>query len=136
MSNDYGDGSSVLPSGVNRPDPTNMPAPPTVAAQPGAVPSAPPEFGVDLDELKGLSSGWRTEAGEIEGLQWGWLADVSGAGSDTLAALRSCAEPARESVSSIAARFTVMAELVDAFASQVDTTDSETAAKLNEMETR
>lgn len=134
MSNEGGSGS--VTQTTSPPKPGGQAPPPTVSATPLPVPAAPPEFGVDLDELESLATAWRTEAGEIAGIQWAGLSHATGEGSAALAALRSCEAPAASAMASIAGRFTTMADLLTVFASQVGTTDSDSAARFNELSER
>lgn len=107
-----------------------------VPAAPGPVPQPPPQFGVDSDEISGVSTAWSSAAETIGGLSFSPVAEVVGTGSDTLAAARQCGVPATDAIKSISTRIASMASSVSAFSKNTDTTDSSSADQLNNLTPR
>ncbi|MFH5231163.1 hypothetical protein [Antrihabitans spumae] len=93
-------------------------------------------YGISPDRLRQISSTWRSEAGEIERLNWSAFSGAEGEGSAALAAVRECADPAGQAVKSIATRFQTMAGLVDTFATNMEAMDDQIAASLDALTPR
>ncbi|MFD3510301.1 hypothetical protein [Nocardia sp. NPDC058666] len=93
-------------------------------------------LGVEPDQLKTMATTWRREAGEVSGLSWSTTSEAAGESSDVLAAVRGLADPARQAMDSIAARYGTLADLVDKFSADIQARDAETAAEIGKLGTR
>ncbi|MFE6924761.1 type VII secretion target [Nocardia sp. NPDC057663] len=93
-------------------------------------------LGVEPDQLKSLATTWRQEADEVGALPWSAMGEATGDGSDVLAAVRAMADPAQQAMSSIATRFTTLADLVDKFSADIQAKDAEIAGEIGKLSTR
>jgi hypothetical protein len=94
------------------------------------------EFGISRQELAGISSGWRSQAGTITGIQWSAFTNVTGSGSDVLAAVRDCGAPAAEAMRAVGDRFSTLAQKVDTFAANVVAQDGPVGSAIAELPSR
>jgi hypothetical protein len=93
-------------------------------------------MGISPDQLTAITSSWRRDADAIEALVWSAIAGATGAGSDVLAAVRACADPAKQAMTSIADRFDTMAGLVDKYSANVEAEDGEIAREFDTLSAR
>ncbi|MFD6392026.1 type VII secretion target [Nocardia sp. NPDC060259] len=93
-------------------------------------------LGVEPDQLKSLATTWRQESDEVGTLPWSAMGEATGDGSDALAAVRAMADPAQQAMSSIATRFTTLADLVDKFSADIQAKDAEIAGEIGKLSAR
>lgn len=93
-------------------------------------------FGISPDELAGICSRWRDEAGAISGTQWSAFAQAAGSGSDVLAAIRDSAAPAEQATDSIGNRFATLAQKVDNFSANTVAEDTHIGTAIDELPQR
>lgn len=95
-----------------------------------------PEFGISPIELSDISHQWREGGRSTADLKWDAFGHVQGSGSDVLAAIRDCADPAAEATSSIGERLKTMADKVTRFAANTVELDQSMGAAINELPAR
>ncbi|MFE7719842.1 hypothetical protein ACFU44_12470 [Nocardia rhizosphaerihabitans] len=93
-------------------------------------------LGVEPDQLNSLATTWRQESDEVGKLAWPAMGEATGDGSDVLAAVRAMADPAQQAMSSIATRFTTLADLVDKFSADIQAKDAEIAGEIGKLSDR
>lgn len=93
-------------------------------------------FGISPEELAGISSKWRDEAGRISGTQWSAFGQAAGSGSDVLAAIRDSAAPAEQATDSIGERFSTLAQKVDTFGANAVAEDANMGTAIDELPQR
>ncbi|BDT88000.1 hypothetical protein FMUAM8_37640 [Nocardia cyriacigeorgica] len=93
-------------------------------------------LGVEPDQIKAMATSWRQEADEVGKLAWSAMAEATGEGSSVLAAVRGAADPAKQAMTSIATRYTTLADLLDKFAVDVEAKDAEIGAEIGKLSPR
>ncbi|WP_454196416.1 hypothetical protein [Nocardia sp. Marseille-Q1738] len=93
-------------------------------------------LGVTPDQLKNISATWRREGEEIGKMSWSAMAEATGAGSDVLALVRGMADPAQQAMTSIATRFTTLADLLDKYSANIQDKDAEIATEIGKLSPR
>lgn len=94
------------------------------------------DLGVSTGELAYISSMWRNESSDVNGMSWSSFGDTAGSGSDVLAAVRDIESSAGKAMSSISKRLSDMAGLVDKFSTNVEAQDEQTGAAFTELKPR
>ncbi|MFE3545810.1 hypothetical protein ACFXK0_22850 [Nocardia sp. NPDC059177] len=93
-------------------------------------------LGVEPDQLKTMATAWRGESDEVERLAWSALSEATGEGSEVLATVRALADPAGQAMTSIADRYTDLADLVDRFSADIQAGDAAIAAEIDKLTAR
>ncbi|MFC6013305.1 type VII secretion target [Nocardia lasii] len=95
-----------------------------------------PTLGVEPDQLTTIATTWRREGAEVEALSWAAMGEAGGVGSEVLAAVRELADPARQAMTSIAERYSTLADLVDRFSADIQATDAAIAGEISKLGAR
>jgi hypothetical protein len=95
-----------------------------------------PEFGISPIELADISSEWREGGRTITDNKWSAFREATGSGSDVLAAIRDCAEPAAAASYSIGDRLIALGWKVTHFAANTVELDGSTGSAITEMPPR
>lgn len=93
-------------------------------------------LGVEPDQLTAMARAWRHEATEVDALSWTATTEATGDGSAVLAAMRGLAEPAGQAMTSIADRYTALADLVEQFSADIQARDAEIAGAIDALRAR
>ncbi|GAB09527.1 hypothetical protein GOARA_043_00020 [Gordonia araii NBRC 100433] len=114
-----------------------MPAEPLpVPAPPGEPVQRSAQFGILPSQVSAIEQGWRTESGNVSGLDFSSAGSLTGDGSATFAAIRSVPSPAKEATDSIGKRLSDMADKLKAFNSRAVETDDTAAAGFRDLTER
>lgn len=100
------------------------------------VPERAPAFGISTDQQNQLESAWTAAAGSVTDIAVDALSSVTGTNSATLAALRDTHLPTTNCLASISARLSAMSTALGGFNTQVEGSDTRSAALFDEMEER
>lgn len=95
-----------------------------------------PEFGISPVELSDISQQWREGGRTAAGLAWDAFGQARGSGSEVLAAVRDCEDPADAASTSIGDRLNTMADKVTRFAANTVDLDQSMGAAINELPPR
>lgn len=112
--------------GTTAASPTPVPAPPGSPRALGLLPH-------QLEEIVGI---WDAQGETVSGLSFAGVEGVEGPGSETMAAMRSVAEPAGRATDSIGTRLADLAVLLRSFKSQAQETDSRTSRAILDLPER
>lgn len=82
-------------------------------------------FSITPEEIASTACAWRMQGTVVAGLDFAPLARVTGEGTRTFAAIRSCDAPAKDATDSIGARLTTLGERLHLFT--VTTVDNDRA---------
>ncbi|MGK8556240.1 hypothetical protein [Nocardia gipuzkoensis] len=86
--------------------------------------------------MKNISATWRREADDIGKMPWSAMTEATGDGSDVLALVRGMADPAQQAMTSIATRFTTLADLLDKYSANIQDKDTEISAEIGKLSPR
>lgn len=93
-------------------------------------------LGVSPAELSDITRVWRAQSTIVKDLDWSIMASITGSGSEVLAAVRACAVPVAGAMSSIADRFSTLADKVDRFGTNIVELDSDVSVMINDLPSR
>jgi hypothetical protein len=95
-----------------------------------------PEFGISPVELAEISQQWREGGRKTAELAWDAFGTAHGSGSEALAAIRDCGDPAAEATASVGDRLKTLADKVTRFAANTVELDQSMGAAINELPAR